>query len=408
VNRVRRMLLLSHAGGVMSLAGLQAAIPGLPLVQDALDLSDSQTALIVSAYLLPSVVFAVPAGFLADRFGRRVLFVGAFTLFGLAGAATLLADSFSALLLTRMVQGAAFAAVLPLSITMLGDVVSGARQVRQQGLRAILIAAGDMLWPLIGGALAVLSWSAPFASSILALPLAALAWRWLDAAPAQMPKPVTLRQLGATLATRIGLAVQAAGFLRFLFKYALFVLTPLLLHQRGFSTLFISAVLAASAAAAMGAAALCPVALRWVPASALLRAGLVVFAGAFFVVPAVGEPVLIVAALLAFGLAEGTFSVLSNSMLLASVDDVRRATFVSVAGAIKNSGKFLAPTVLSLMVLAMSLESAFVAVGCTALAAVVTMLPLRALDAGLRAGRGPVSSTPEAADTPRTVLPDGR
>jgi MFS family permease len=406
MERVRRTLFLSHAGGVMSLAGLQAAIPGLPLVQEALDLSVSQTALIVSAYLLPSVVFAVPAGFLADRLGRRTLFVGAFALFGLAGSATVFVDSFTGLLVTRVVQGAAFAAVLPLSITILGDVVSGERQVRQQGLRAVLIAAGDMVWPLVGGALAVLSWSAPFASSALALPLAVLGWRWLDAAPARMPQPVTLRQLGATLTTRIGLSVQAAGFLRFLFKYALFVLAPLLLAERGFSTLFISVVLAASAAAAMAAAATSPVTLRWVPASAMLRIGLVVFAGAFFLVPAVENPAAVVAVLVAFGVAEGTFSVLSNSLLLASVDGAQRATFVSVAGAIKNSGKFLAPTLLSLLVLAMSLESAFVIVGVTALAAVVAMLPLRTLDARLRRGPDRVARTPTAPS--EDAQPDAR
>jgi ACDE family multidrug resistance protein len=403
---VRRTLLLSHVGGVVSLAGLQAAIPTLPLVQNALDLSDSQTALIVSAYLLPSVIFAVPAGFLADRLGRRRLFVLAFSLFGLAGAATLLADSFTALLLIRMVQGAAFAAVLPLSITMLGDAVSGTTQVRQQGLRAVLIAGGDMVWPLVGGALGILSWAAPFASSVVAIPLAVLGWRWLDAAPARMPKPVTLRQLGATLRTRVGLAVQAAGFLRFLFKYALFVLAPLLLHQRGYSTFFISVVLAASAAAAMAAAALCPTALRWINASALLRGGLVVFAATFFLVPTVDTPAVVVAALVAFGVAEGTFSVLSNAMLLESVDDAQRATFVSVSGAIKNSGKFLAPTVLSLLVLAMSLETAFVTVGFASLAAIVTMLPLRTLDAGLRVTRDrpptePVEAPPDARPLPR-------
>jgi ACDE family multidrug resistance protein len=397
MNPVRRTLLLSHTGGVASLAGLQAAIPALPLVQEALDLSDSQTALVVSAYLLPSVIFAVPAGFLADRLGRRRLFVGAFALFGLAGAATLLADSFAALLLIRMVQGAAFAAVLPLSITMLGDAVSGATQVRQQGLRAVLIAGGDMVWPLVGGALAVLSWAAPFASSVVAIPLALLGWRWLDAAPARMPKPVTVRQLGATLRTRIGLAVQAAGFLRFLFKFALFVMAPLLLHQRGYSTFFISAVLAASAAAAMAAAALSPVSLRWFRASALLRGGLVVFAAAFFVVPSVDVPAAVVAAFVAFGVAEGLFSVLSNSMLLESVDDAERATFVSVAGAIKNSGKFLAPTVLSLLVLAMSLETAFLTVGVAALTATVTMLPLRSLDDGLRTARTAPSPEPDSA-----------
>jgi MFS family permease len=394
VNRVRRTLVVSHAGGVASLAGLQAAIPGLPLVQEALDLSESQTALVVSAYLLPSVVFAVPAGFLADRIGRRAMFVASMTLFGLAGAASLFVTSFASLMVMRVVQGAAFAAILPLSITLLGDVVSGPRQVKQQGLRAVLIAAGDMLWPLAGGALAVMSWAAPFACSVVALPLAVLGWRWLAASPGRMPTPVTVGQLGRAVGSRLGLAVQGAGFLRFLFKYALFILVPLLLHQRGYSTLFISVLLAAAAGAAMGAAALSGVVLRWARASVLLRWGLVIFTGTFLVIPAVDDAVVVVVAMVVFGVAEGTFSVLSNALLLESVGDAQRATFVSAAGAIKNLGKFLAPTLLSVLVLAMSLEAAFVVVGATALAAVVTVLPLRALDDRLRDSRTAAQDVP--------------
>jgi sugar phosphate permease len=137
----------------------------------------------------------------------------------------------------------------------------------------------------------------------------------------------------------------------------------------------------------MGAAALSGVVLRWARASVLLQGGLVIFAVTFLVIPAVDHAVVVVVAMLVFGLAEGTFSVLSNALLLESVGDAQRATFVSAAGAIKNLGKFLAPTLLSVLVLAMSLEAAFVVVGGTALAAVVTVLPLRALDGRLQDSR---------------------
>lgn len=58
---LRRSLFLAHAAGVVSLAGVQAVAPALPAVQEALGLSDSQVALVISAYLMPSVVFAVPS-----------------------------------------------------------------------------------------------------------------------------------------------------------------------------------------------------------------------------------------------------------------------------------------------------------------------------------------------------------
>src|SRR5690606_511705 len=121
------------------------------------------------------------AGVLADRVGRRAVFVGSLTLFGACGLASLAAHSFEFLLVLRVLQGASFAAILPLSLTMLGDVVSGHAQTQQQSLRSFLLAAGDALWPLLCGLLTLLYWAAPLDSSALALPIALLGWRWLDA-----------------------------------------------------------------------------------------------------------------------------------------------------------------------------------------------------------------------------------
>jgi MFS family permease len=389
MSRVGRSLLLSHVAGVTSLAGVQAVAPALPVVQEALDLSDSQAALVMSAYLLPSVLFALPAGFLADRFGRRAMFVGSCILFGLSGGATLLVDSLTGLLVLRVLQGTAFAALLPLSITMLGDVVSGREQVRQQGLRAVYIAAADLGWPLIGAGLAVLTWTAPFASAVIALPLAVLGRRWLEPAASTRPQRTTLGQLVSTISSRIGLAVQSAGFLRFLFKHSLLTLAPLLLYQRGSSPWFIAIALAVSAGAAMIAAAMSARIMTHLPPSRLLALGLVVFAGAFFTVGTTGHEPTVLIALAAFGLAEGLFSVISNAMLLEAAAGPGRATFVAVGGTIKNLAKFLAPTLLSVLVLALSLESAFLVVGVAALACVATTLPLRALDSQLVRSAGP-------------------
>ena len=50
-----------------------------------------------------------------------------------------------------MVQGAAFAAVHPLSITLIGDVRSGGDQVTAQGLRFVALAISDATLPVIGG-----------------------------------------------------------------------------------------------------------------------------------------------------------------------------------------------------------------------------------------------------------------
>ena len=95
-------------------------------MQEALSLSEAQIGLFTGAYFLPSILLALPAGMLADRMGRRTVFSGGLLLFGACGLImTIWHDSFAFLLTMRAIQGAAFAAVLPLTITLIADAHAG-------------------------------------------------------------------------------------------------------------------------------------------------------------------------------------------------------------------------------------------------------------------------------------------
>lgn len=110
----------------LTLTGTQSLAPALPAMQEALNLTEAQIGLFTGAYFLPSILLALPAGMLADRLGRRAVFVGGLVVFGLCGAAmTIWHDSFPLLLVLRSVQGAAFAAILPLTITLIADAREG-------------------------------------------------------------------------------------------------------------------------------------------------------------------------------------------------------------------------------------------------------------------------------------------
>ena len=129
------------ASGVI-LTGIQPILPALPEMQRELGLSDSEISLVTSMYFLPSVLLAFPTGLLADRFGRRSVFVVSLVVFGLCGLALSFTRSFAAICAVRALQGSAFAAVHPLSITMIGDARSGAEQVtvarkKRRGIRRI-------------------------------------------------------------------------------------------------------------------------------------------------------------------------------------------------------------------------------------------------------------------------------
>lgn len=384
---LRRSLLLAHGSGAVVLGGVQGIVPALPEMQRVLSLSDAQIGLVNSVYLFPSVILAVPAGFLMDRLGRRRVFVGALALFGLTGLGLLFVGSFPLLLALRALQGVAFAAVLPLSVTLVGDLLSGLAQLREQGVRMLVLTASDVTLALMGGALVAISWQAPFMLHLLALPVAAAGWRYLDA-PGPRPRPQErfgMAGLLGLLRTRLAVAIQSLGLLRFFFKFALLTYSPVLLSDRGWSPAAIAVGLAGMAAAATVAA----VASRWVnarwPGTAVLALSLTATAAGFILLAVTDSGPVMAACLVVLGLAEGSLGVVANAMMLEGVTPAQRAVFVSSAAAFKNLGKFGAPALLSIAVLAMSLTQAFLLIGVLALATIATVPPLRQLDTKLAA-----------------------
>src|SRR5262245_25976167 len=83
----RARLAVATAAAVGTIYGVQGLSPALPVVQKHLGLTDSELGLFTAAYMLPAVVFALPLGYLADRLGRRLIFVSMTFLWCLAGAA---------------------------------------------------------------------------------------------------------------------------------------------------------------------------------------------------------------------------------------------------------------------------------------------------------------------------------
>ena len=112
----------AYLGAVTAMSGIQLIAPSLPAMRDALGITDAQLALVTSLYLLPAAIAALPAGILADRIGRRKVFGWSFIVLGLAGAALQFASgSFGVFLAIRFIQGTAFAGLMPLTMTILGD-----------------------------------------------------------------------------------------------------------------------------------------------------------------------------------------------------------------------------------------------------------------------------------------------
>jgi len=129
------------------------------------------------------VILTTFAGILADRFGRlRVLLPGLFV-FAVAGAACVFATSLPVLIGLRVVQGIGASTIGSINVTLIGDLFAGRQRTAAMGFNASVLSIGTAAYPAVGGALAMIAWSAPFALALLAIPVAILAARRLHEAP---------------------------------------------------------------------------------------------------------------------------------------------------------------------------------------------------------------------------------
>ncbi len=379
--------------------GAQGLSPALPAVQKALSISDSEVGLVTAAYMLPGVLLAIPLGYLADRYGRRVIFSSTALLFGIAGAAEAFAPSFHVLLGLRVVQGVGFAALMPLSMTLIADAYSGSvEQVHAQASRQISLTGGELVFPIVGATLAGISWRAPFAAQGLLVPIAIVGFLILDDSRSDLgPKGAYRSELGVAMRQPGMKAVLLAGFLRFWCKFALIAYLPTILVQRHGASLTQAALVLSVAAGVATAINLGVVRmLKQIQASLLLTAavlgvGLSLVLFAFTPTWQIGVVVAI-----GFGISDGTLQVLQNAFVAIAAPERVRGGLIAVSGMTRNSGKLIAPLVVGGLILVVSPPVAFAAIGISTWLLVPALRPLRQLDRLLRPHDAELPTIPEA------------
>lgn len=114
---------------------------------------------VVDGYTLMFAALLLSAGSLSDRIGARRAFGAGMVLFVLASAACGLAPSLPVLVVARLVQGSAAAALMPASMALLSQAYPDpARRARALGMWAMGGAAASTAGPLLGGLLSAVSW----------------------------------------------------------------------------------------------------------------------------------------------------------------------------------------------------------------------------------------------------------
>ncbi len=172
----RRQILLAFLGlmlGVL-LAALDQTIVATALPTIVSDLGGlDRLAWVTTAYALAMAISTPVYGKLGDIFGRKYLFQTAICVFVAGSALCGLAQSMTALLVFRVVQGLGAGGLMSNAQAIIGDLVPPAERGRYQGLIGSVIAFSTIIGPLLGGVITeALSWRWVFYVNV---PLGAIA-----------------------------------------------------------------------------------------------------------------------------------------------------------------------------------------------------------------------------------------
>jgi MFS transporter, ACDE family, multidrug resistance protein len=358
----RGPLAIAFATSVAAVSGATLLYPVLPVLAADLKVDEAQIGLTMAAFTAPAIVLAPLFGILADLYGRRWLLVFGLAVFGIAGAAVALAPSYDGVLILRAVQGIGASALLPLTIVLISDILPDEQEIQGQGIKVALDRVSMIVLPLLGGALAILSWRAAFVPFLLIVLLALAAYLWMP--ETGRPGEDSLKQYLARTSRairepRLTLAF-ATGFLRFFLDYGLYTYLPIIVALRyGASPAVIGLLIAVSAVGSIVTALgigrvygriATETLLAWAFLASAIGVGL----------PAVGAPLWLIAiGMLLFGLGNGLISPLQKSLMTRRTPPALRGGVIAVDRVIQQIAKSAAPALLGLLLLVAPLEALF-------------------------------------------------
>ena len=159
---------------LIAVMGVTTIAPAFPSISQSLGVSSNETIKLIIYFTLPGIFLSPVMGIMADRLGRKRILAPSLFLFACAGTACAFSQNFQLLLFFRFLQGIGAAAISSLNQTIIGDIYAGKDRLAAMGYNATVLSFGTLVYPALGGAIALLGWNYPFLLSLLALPVGLL------------------------------------------------------------------------------------------------------------------------------------------------------------------------------------------------------------------------------------------
>ena len=155
---------------VMTL-GNSMLIPVLPILEEKVGITSFQSSMIITSYSVAAIFLIPVAGYLSDRFGRKMVILPSliFALIGglIAGFASWkMEDPYTMIIIGRILQGIGAAGAMPIVLPLVGDLYQDDDEKTSSCLGIIETSNtfGKVLSPILGSVFAAILWFLPFFS----------------------------------------------------------------------------------------------------------------------------------------------------------------------------------------------------------------------------------------------------
>jgi DHA2 family multidrug resistance protein len=123
----------------------------LPHMQGSFSASVDEIAWVVTSYLVAAGIMIPMTGWIAERFGRKRYFMASVTMFVASSALCGVAQSLNQIVFFRLLQGAAGAAMMPISQAVLMETFPPREQMMAMAVWGIGMMVAPIMGPTIGG-----------------------------------------------------------------------------------------------------------------------------------------------------------------------------------------------------------------------------------------------------------------
>ncbi|MBJ7408353.1 MAG: multidrug efflux MFS transporter [Bradyrhizobium sp.] len=163
----------------------------LPYMQGTLSASQDQINWVLTSYIVAAAIMTAPVGWIANRYGRKRIFIICSAGFTIASVLCGLAQDINQMVLFRLLQGVFGAALVPLSQTVMLDSYTLQERAKAMAIWGMGVMMGPIMGPSLGAWLTeTYSWHWVF---FVNLPFGALTVLGLIAFMDETKKDLTLR-----------------------------------------------------------------------------------------------------------------------------------------------------------------------------------------------------------------------